>query len=496
MQALAHSSFLNQLVQSSQDRILVLIQLFGGNDGLNTLIPVENSTYYNARPTLAIPKPSTLPLTSQLGMHPVMGPLRNLYNGGQMAIIQGVGYADSSLSHFRSSDVWITGSDINTTLTTGWTGRQMELTYPYFDVQPTNYPPAVRIGGLGSLLFAGEEREMGISIANTQLFQRLAREGRYYDENSLPSTPYGEEMRFVRRVANDTFRYGAAIQDASSEGRNDVSYPGGGNYLANSLATVARLIKGNLGSHVYHVGLGGFDTHGSQGASNGTHATLLRYLSDAVVAFLNDIRSAQRGKDVLVLSFSEFGRRVEQNGSNGTDHGTAAPLFLFGEGVNGGMYGQAPSLTDLDGNGNLKYHVDFRGIYSTVLQHWFGFSLDASTMVLGDPFNPMGFVRDPSGVLVTNRQQPEVPESFALHQNYPNPFNPSTTIPFELHEGGEVQLEVFDAAGRKIRTLESGIKPAGSYTALFDGSGLASGMYHYRLHTPKGVTSRAMSLVR
>ena len=495
VKALGRSSLLEQLRQASSDRVLVLVQLFGGNDGLNTIIPVEDDKYYNVRPSLAIPKHVALPLTPVLGMHPAMSSLQSLYDSGEMAIVQGIGYADSSLSHFRSTDVWLSGSDAKTYLSTGWTGRQMDMMYPRFDTQPASYPLAVQIGGLGTLLFAGSQRDMGIAVTNPALFRRLAREGKYYDEQSVPATPYGDEMAYVRRVCNDTFRYGAAIQEASAQGRNDVNYPGQ-NYLAESLSIVARLIKGNLGSHIYHVGIGGFDTHGSQGSVHGAHATLLRNLSEAVVPFLQDIATGGRSNKVLVMTFSEFGRRVEQNGSGGTDHGTAAPLFLFGAGTNGGLYGDAPSLTDLDNNGNLKYQTDFRAIYSTVLQHWFGFSLGASTVVLGQPYDPLALVREPSNVLVTDRERAEVPRSFVLHQNYPNPFNPSTSIPYTLREGGPARLDVFDAAGRHVRTLLDAVQPAGSYTVAFDGLGLASGVYHYRLRMSNGVVSRQMALVR
>ncbi len=495
VQALGRSSLLEQLLRSSSDRVLVLVQLLGGNDGLNTIIPTEDDRYFNARPSLAIPKHVALPLTAQQGMHPAMAPLRDLYDVGQMAIVQAVGYADASLSHFRSTDVWLSASDSNTFLNTGWTGRQLEFAYPAFDSQPTNYPLAVQIGGLGSQLFAGSHRDMGIAVTNPALFRRLAREGKYYDEQAVPPTPYGDEMTYVRRVANDTFRYAVAIQDASSKGRNAASYPGQ-SYLAESLAIVARLIKGQLGSHIYHVGIGGFDTHGSQGAVYGAHAALLKRLSDAVVAFLEDIKAGGRGKDVLVMTFSEFGRRVEQNGSEGTDHGTAAPLFLFGAGTNGGLYGGAPSLTDLDRNGNLKYQTDFKAVYSTVLQHWFGFSGGASSAVLGHFYEPLALVRDPSGVLVTSRERHVLPKAFALHQNYPNPFNPSTTIPYTLREDGPVRLDVFDAAGRHVDTLADAVQPAGSYAVAFDGARLASGIYLYRLRTTSGVVARQMTLVR
>ncbi len=493
--ALGHSSLLGQLHHASSDRILVIIQLFGGNDGLNTIVPKEDDRYYNVRPTLAIPKQATLPLTSELGLHPAMLAVRDLYQSGEMAIVQSVGYKDASLSHFRGTDVWLSGSDSDTYLNTGWTGRQLEMAYPNFDVQPTSYPPAVQIGGLGTLLFTGSQRDMGISVTNPALFSRLANSGKYYDEQQVPATPFGEEMAYVRRVANDTFRYGRAIQGASSVGINHVQYPGQ-NYLAQNLAIVARLIKGGLGSHIYHVGIGGFDTHGSQGGINGVHATLLTRLSEAVEAFLRDIAAGGRRDDVLVMTFSEFGRRVEQNGSSGTDHGTAAPLFLFGPGTIGGLYGNTPSLTDLDNNGNLKYETDFKAIYSTVLQHWFGFSLSASAAVLGHSYDPLALVRDPSDVLVTDRSRTVLPESFVLDQNYPNPFNPTTTIPYVMRQQGPVRLDVFDVAGRHVRMLLDTVVPAGAHTVAFDGSGLASGVYHYRLRTPEGVLSRQMALVR
>lgn len=486
---------MEQLARSSSDRILVLVQLFGGNDGLNTIVPHDNDRYYHLRPIVAIPRHEVLPLTGQLGMHPAMGALHDLFSEGEMAIVQGVGYANASLSHFRGTDIWLSGTDASTYLNTGWTGRQLEMTYPDFNTQPTNYPLAVQIGGIGSMLFAGSERDMGIAVTNTALFRRLTREGKYYDEQGVPQTRFGDEMAYLRRVANDTFRYGAAIQDASSQGSNEVNYPGQ-NYLAESLAIVARLIKGRLGSHIYHVGIGGFDTHGSQGSVQGTHATLLERLSDAVVAFLQDVRAGGRHEDVLVMTFSEFGRRVEQNGSHGTDHGTAAPLFMFGPAAHGGLFGEAPSLTDLDGNGNLKYQTDFKAIYATVLQHWFGFSQGASETVLGNRYEPLGLVRNPSGVLVTDREAQQLPQMFVLHGNYPNPFNPSTTIPYTLQEGGSVRLDIYDVAGRHVRTLVDAVQPPGSYTATFDASGLGSGTYHYRLRTSHGEAARQMALVR
>lgn len=493
--AFTQTSLLNELGGMSSGRILVLVQLEGGNDGLNTIVPIENDHYYRARPTVAIQKAATLPLNSELGFHPSMGRLRETYDNGEMAIIQGVGYEDASLSHFRGTDIWMSGSDRQSHIVSGWTGRHLEVNYPNFDKIPLDYPLAVQIGGISSRLIDGNKHTMGMALSNTSVFERLIREGRYYDERNVPSTGYGREMAYVRRVANDTYRYGIAVKSAADRGVNDVTYPNiNGNGLARRLSIVARLIKGELGARVYHVGLAGFDTHGSQGAASGRHSQLLRYLSDAVTSFLADLGSLS--KEVLVMTFSEFGRRVEQNGSDGTDHGTAAPLFLFGPGVNGGLFGQAPSLNDLDPYGNMHHHVDFRAVYATVLQHWFGFTTTASETVLGRSFEPVSFVREPANPVITRTEEHQLPEQPVLHQNYPNPFRSETTISFTLNKSADANLQIYDLSGRQVRALALGMRAAGTHEVRIEASGLASGTYLYRLVTDRQALSRKMSVIR
>ena len=493
--ALARSPLLEALHRRSGERILVLVQLEGGNDGLNTIIPVDDDLYYRARPQLSIPKHVALPLTPSLRLHPSLEPLTNLYNDGQMAIVQGVGYADASLSHFRGTDIWITGTDASSYLNSGWTGRQLEFTYPQFGTKPHDYPLAVQIGGLSSMLLNGQNHTVGMTVSNIQVFERLARTGQFYDTSEVPSSAYGEEMSFVRRVTNDTIRYGAAVQKAAATGANQVNYPRvNQNNLANSLSIVARLIKGNLGARVYHVGLGGFDTHGTQGGVNGRHATLLTYLAEAVRAFLADLGPIS--DRVLLMTFSEFGRRVEQNGSNGTDHGTAAPLFLFGPGTSGGLLGDTPLLSDLDPHGNLKHGIDFRAVYATVLQHWFGFTASGSESVLGEAFDPLPLIADPAAPTVTRTDSPALPQEITLHQNYPNPFNGVTTISFTLTEASSVTLQVFDVSGRLISTVIDRSQPPGLHEVQFDGSRLTSGTYVYRLRAGRHMLSRQMTFVR
>jgi uncharacterized protein (DUF1501 family) len=493
--AFARSPLLERLRQVASDRILVLVQLDGGNDGLNTIVPVDDPLYYRARPRLSIPKQATLPLADTLGMHPSLEALAGLYGDGQMAVVQSVGYPAADLSHFRSTDIWVSASEADVYWTTGWTGRLLEQAYPTFDEAPPTFPLAVQLGGLSSMLFQGSRRNMGMSLTNPELFERLAREGTVYDAQDVPPTPYGGEVAFLRTTANDAFRYARAIQEAAAVGRNDVVYPAVyENYLAQNLAIVARLIKGNLGARVYHVSLGGFDTHAEQGRTGGWHATLLRYLAEAVRAFGQDLQAGGWAEHVLIMTFSEFGRRVEENGSEGTDHGTAAPLFLFGPGVNGGLYGAPPSLSDLDGDGNMKHTVDFRTVYATVLQDWFGFDAVASEGVLGYAHDPLAVIADP--LMPTAVEPDAVPEAFVLWQNYPNPFNPATTITYTLGQAAPVRLRVYDVRGRLVRTLVDAVQPGGAHTVSFDAERLPSGSYFYRLDTPDGSQTRQMTLVR
>lgn len=489
VQAFGSSSLLHKLRHSNTDRILVLIQLSGGNDGLNTIIPINNDLYYQARPSLAIPKADTLALTDEIGAHPSFEALRPLYDEGHMAILHSVGYPSPDLSHFRSTDIWVSASESDEVVDTGWLGRYLEGDFPNFAEEPTDYPLGVQIGASASMMFRGESASLGMSIASVDLFEQLANQGVLYDEQNVPSNTFGSEIAFVRSVANDSFQYAGAIRDASARGINSVTYPEN-NALARSLSTVARLIKGNLGARIYHVALGSFDTHANQA---GVHANLLLNLATSVRAFYDDL-AVDGFSNTLCMTFSEFGRRVQQNGSNGTDHGTAAPLFLFGNTVEGGFHGTLPDLTDLDDTGNIAYQMDFRSVYATVLQDWFELPPNDVASVLGQPFTPLPLLNtNPGSSTTTERTQPH---TFTLHQNYPNPFNPQTTLSYTLMETTPVQVHIYDMQGRLIQTLVHGTQPAGSHTLSFDATHLPSGTYIYQLRTPRHAQSRTMTLLR
>lgn len=488
LRAVARTPVLTPLQSADTDRILVLIQLGGGNDGFNTVVPITNDAYYRARPTLAIQKQNTHALTLDHGFHSSLSEWHNLYHEGQMAIVQNVGYPNPDLSHFRSTDIWMSGSGSDTFLNTGWTGRYLESIADNFAAAPPEAPLAVQIGG-ASLLFQGSNFDMGMALSSTDMFQRLANRGIVYETSDLSSTNYGTEAAYARRVANDSFRYAGAIQRASSGTTNRVPYPEN-SLLAEHLAIVARLIKGDLGARIYVVSLDGFDTHAEQADM---HASLLQQLSQASSAFLADLAADNLLDRTLVMTFSEFGRTYFENGSDGTDHGTGAPLFLLGPNATGGFYGSAPDLNALDDIGDPLFSTDFRAVYASILQHWFGMPGSSVDALLEQPFDRLNFLSNPT----QTTREPVLPtEGFVLHANYPNPFTHHTQIDYTLDQASFVRLHVFDVQGRLVHTLVDTTQPAGRYTVHFTPERLPSGSYFYRLETSMGIRTRKMILLR
>ncbi|MCH8959749.1 MAG: DUF1501 domain-containing protein [Bacteroidetes bacterium] len=469
------------------DRVLVLIQLDGGNDGLNTIVPITNDIYYRSRPTLAIPANQTIRLSDTLGMHPSMADVEALYGDGQMAIVQNVGYDNPDQSHFRSMDIWMSGSDAEDYDATGWAGRALEAMTPDFGQNPPQQPLGVQLGG-SSMLFQGRMNDVGMTLSNPEVFERLAETGQFYNVANLPATTYGDEMLYIRQISNSAFRYAGALQQAAQAGQNRVEYPEG--FLAENLSSVARLIKGQLGTRIYVVSLFGFDTHAEQVPS---HPMLLQELTASVKAFIQDLEADNQMEDVLVMTFSEFGRTIWENGSGGTDHSTSAPLFLFGPGAKGGLYGAPPDLQNINEVGDPVYDIDFRSVYATVLQDWFGIDSATVSAVLGRSFSTLPFINAPTN---TATEAAPIPEAFALHQNYPNPFNPQTTIPYTLLQSESVRIRVYDVRGRLLSTLVDQVQPAGQHAVTFEANRLPSGVYFYRLETPAGVQTKEMTLVR
>ena len=483
------SPLLNHLRESSGDRILVVIQLSGGNDGFNTVVPYTNDTYYQYRPGISLAATDVIPLTTEIGLHPSLTPFSSLYSSGAMQVVQGVGYADPDLSHFQSTDVWATASPADNLATTGWLGRYLENEIPTFVDNPPDHPLAVQLGNGTPLLFQGEEAGMGVQFPNLDLLQRFFDTGQLFDESFVPQTLYGDELAFVRSIANDSVQYAEALSDASNSGTNLFEYPAVNGFSGN-MATTARLIRGGLGASMYHINLGGFDTHSNQ---LNRHAVLMNELSTALGAFLADLQADDLDERVVVMTFSEFGRRFYQNGSGGTDHGTAAPLFLFGGGISGGIHGDHPSLSDLDAGGNMKYGVDFRSVYGSLLSDWFGMVREDVHTIMGGEYAHLPLI-DSAYVASTDRAQ--LPQQSIPFQTYPNPFQSSANLEFVLDSAGQTTLHIFDVNGRRVQTLLDSAMAPGTHTVELRGSALSPGTYFARLTHQGRSTTHSLTRIR
>lgn len=361
--------------------MVVLIQLNGGNDGLNTVIPLgQYDAYHAARANIAIPENKILRLKGfdQTGLNPAMPEMQWLFEAGKLAIIQGVSYPQPNFSHFRATDIWLTGADAGQILSTGWAGRYLDERYPQF---PRNYPNpdvpdplAIQVGSLVSPALQGPGLTMGMAISNPNSFYDLIND----KSEPVSDSRAGDQLAYIREMAVKTDQYAGVIKAAAQKvTKQSDCYPAPGkNPLADQLKIVARLVAGGLRTQFYLVSMGGFDTHARQVEPNdpttGAHAKLLARLSEAINAFQDDLTLLQVSERVMGMTFSEFGRRIQSNASGGTDHGAAAPVFVFGEKVQGGVIGQNPNWPDkLTVNDNIAMQYDFRSVYSSLLEKWF-----------------------------------------------------------------------------------------------------------------------------
>ncbi|MEM8601281.1 MAG: DUF1501 domain-containing protein [Bacteroidota bacterium] len=481
--AMGRSSVLHALSQLDTDRVLVLVQLKGGNDGLNTIVPVTNDLYYNARPTIAVAPSDTRRLTDDLGLNAVLAPWMRFWNQERMAVVNGVGYPDPSLSHFVSTDTWLTGEvqTRTTNLTTGWVGRYNDLLHP--DEQPS-IPPAIQVRARLPLLSAGDQTNMMMSIRDGEALETLAERGIYYDPSTVSDFPVGNRLGYIRTVANLSERYVGTVQAAARAATVGVGYDD--DAFSQDLAAVARLIKGRLGTKVYVVTLGSFDTHVDQ---VNRHAVLYDQLGKGIRAFFDDLATTGDDRRVAMMTFSEFGRRINENGSSGTDHGEAAPVFLFGGGgtIAGGLYGSMPSL-DAE---NLPFQTDFRSLYATLLNQWFGLSSTATSESLGGVGTALPLIANPV------RSEPRAPEAPRTKLTaYPNPIRSDARVSFSMRAAGPVRLDVLDLRGRLVMTIEARTRTAGTHVVPFERGRLAAGAYVLRLQTPEGIQTRTVTLAR
>ena len=380
---LSSSNSSNLLRDSFNDKIIVIVNLNGGNDGLNTVIPYQNSNYYNLRPNIAIQSDSVLPITSDLGLHPSLTHLANYWNQGKLCVVENVGYDNQNLSHFRSTDIWQSASDAEQVLSTGWLARVLEQVYPNYNEQLPETPMALLQGTTNQLLLTGEDGITGIMVDDPASFLDLVNSTFYGSpDNIIPETSGGDELRFIRAIDNSAFQYAEYIQAVSDTGINTMNYAN--NPLSVQLSSAAKLISGGMYSPFFVVYQNGYDTHSDQ---LNRHSSLMSDLSLALYNFYNDLENQGLAEKVVVMTTSEFGRRPYQNGGGGTDHGTAAPMFVLGNTVNGGIIGNPPNLSSFNSNNNLLHEYDYRQVYSSLLSQHFGLSSNIIENALLGTFN-------------------------------------------------------------------------------------------------------------
>jgi uncharacterized protein (DUF1501 family) len=517
---MAGSSKLKMAAASGNDNVLIFVQLHGGNDALNTLIPVNQyDTYYNYRANIAIPASgsrkfiqvdNTLAPEDQVGLHPDMIGFKELYDEGKAAIVQNVGYPDMNMSHFRGRDIVFEGGGATDEYSSGWMGRFLDHEYPGY---PNGYPNetmrdpiGIEMGNILSIAFHREEGiPMGINIQNPEQFYQLITTVGVEPPILYPDSHAGNELRYLMELEKKSNQYAGRLKEAYDNGTNSsVSYPEAyplsapesylSNPLSGQLRLIARLLKGGLKTRIFLCRIGGFDTHGNQvetyDSTLGAHAALLYHLSSAIKAFQDDLAAMSIEDNVLTMTFTEFGRRAYSNGSYGTDHGTATPIFLFGKGLKGGILGTNPDLSNLH-NGNLVFSTDYRQVYTSVVQDWLGASDEAMQATGFDKWvgQRLDLISGITGVNddVRNRKP-------GLLGFYPNPVINETVVSYFVQQPSSISIRVFTTAGTEMKRVETYTGSMGRNEYTIDLNGLKPGVYI--LEISNSVFRESMKLVK
>lgn len=494
--------------KSLNNRVLILIELHGGNDGLNMVVPINQyGNYYNLRPNIAIPQVGprkyiqldmNQPDNKKVGLHPDMVGAKAMYDNGHMAVVQNVSYENCNGSHFRSRDIWQMGVDYDEYESSGWMGRYLEHYHPGY---PINYPNptyqdplAIEIGTGVSLAFHRDQGiPAGLSIQNPNAFYDLINSVGVDPPVNFPDTHAGDEIEYMMQIEQQANSYASRLQTVYNSGSNSSTVypdlypfiaPGSAihNPLAPQLKIIARLLSGGIGTKVFLCRIGGFDTHANQVETNnttmGSHAALMYHISSAMKAFYDDLQNLGIADNVLAMTYSEFGRRAASNASYGTDHGNAAPMLIFGTCINPGVYGENPNLSNL-ANGNIPMQYDYRQVFSSVIKDWFNASNDAIEQVRFEDFidNRIDYI-----------QCKELSTSELFKENlwmncYPNPSSSSTTVEYYLHKAGHVEIDVMDLTGRIVARLLNENANQGKHSLDFDLSHFQSGTYIFTLKT-------------
>ncbi|MGL1889863.1 MAG: DUF1501 domain-containing protein [Reichenbachiella sp.] len=524
----AETRFQNLAAQGTNDNVLIMLQMHGGNDGLNTIIPIENySQYTSRRANIAIPYKSgnrtlipldsTLPSADQVGVHPDMVDFKDMYDRGKAAVFQGVSYENNNGSHFRGRDIQLMGGNSDDYFSSGWVGRYLgqeyaPLQYPQeFPTESMPDPLALEMGNDVSLLFhqkgniptsislPGNPQGLADLVDNLDGFTDEGLDPRGTPPEFLNSSPYGQEMDWLLNLEDKSETYIKRLAEIYN-GATDSSveypdkYPFGGqrdNPLSSQLALIARLLGGGIKTKVFLVKIGGFDTHADQTTNYdptfGSHAALLYHISSAMKAFDSDLRSRGMSEKVLTVSMSEFGRRIGSNGSFGTDHGTGGPVMMFGAGVKPGVYGTNP---DLSAN-NVGMQFDYRQVYAGILDEWLGVdrAVIEKDILFGDfitgpshdggTYEPLDLIKE---TILGNNSYDKT--KFKIDSVYPNPATNYVQTNIVINDHQNILLELVDTSGRVVKSTTRALPP-GKHSITFQLNDMMPGFYFIKVKSPK-----------
>lgn len=473
---------------TDNDNILVLIQLQGGNDGLNTIFDLNQYDNLQAvRSNIIIPEADLIAVNSTTSFHPSMSGIQEIWNQEKLSIIQNVGYPNQNRSHFRSTDIWNSASDADKYISSGWVGRFFDINHNTF---PENYPNennpdpfAMTIGKVVS------ETCQGTSVNFSMAIEDPENPGTALVSNTgaVPNNCYGDALSFVNDTINQTNAYADVIKNAASRG-NNLSTKYKNTDLAEKLKQVAKLISGGLQTKVYVVQIGGFDNHNNQvvegDTKTGEHADLLQELSDAMVAFQDDLKLLNIDDRVLGMTYSEFGRRIRSNASLGTDHGTAAPLFVFGNCAKNEIFGDTPEIdTQVDDQEGVQMQYDFRSVYGTILTDWLGATKQEASTVLFDEFDALPIFKSGcSAALSTN----DILASTSEIKVYPNPTSDFINLKF-FGTNQLLKITLYNSIGAVVKTITHKKYSSIQHSLRVDISSLPKGNYFLHYQT-KGIS--------
>lgn len=546
IRTVAENAFTRMAAQSTNDRVLIILQMHGGNDGMNAVIPVDKyDQYYSVRANIAIPAKnsirkmipldSTLKAEAQVGLHPDMIAMKDMYDRGRMCIVQGVSYKNNNGSHFRGRDISFMGGSFDDYFSSGWVGRYLQQefapkVYPRDFPNPEMLDPlAIEMGSDVSLIFHQEGNiPTSISLDDPEQFANLvdSLEG-FQDQGvdprgkpptALNNSPYGKELNWILGLEDKSENYADRLYEVyKRSSRSAVTYPEKypfnaptgslRNGLTPQLKLIARLLDGGgagqgVKTKVFLVKVGGFDTHASQVESYdptmGTHAALMYHISSAMKAFQDDLRARGLEDRVLTVTTSEFGRRIHSNGSYGTDHGTGGPMFIFGKGVQPGVVGNVPDLT----KDNVEMQFDYRQVYAGLLKDWM---LVNESTINNDIFFK-DFLRGPkeegtgnyeplplATQVVTGVNESFVADRFSLLDCYPNPVKGTANFGFRLNSTSHVQFSLLDGSGKVIKTILDEEREPGEHWIKTDVSEFNPGVYIY--HIKSGFLKESKKLI-